>query len=69
MQLSQVRYIMVAPFPAPVKKLFLRVPLSHLQKVACQIAEWTLSLCSIEFNCYCTSLTAKVIFCKDEAQM
>ena len=52
---------MVAPFPPPVTKLFLRVPLSHLQKVACQIAEWTLSLCSTEFDC-------QSFFCKDEAQ-
>ena len=55
---------MVAPFPPPVTKLFLRVPFSHLQKVACQIAEWTLSLCSTEFDCYCTSLTTKVFFAK-----
>ena len=53
---------MVAPFPPPVTKLFLRVPFSHLQKVACQIAEWTLSLCSTEFDCYCTSLTAQIFF-------
>ena len=53
---------MVAPFPPPVTKLFLRVPLSHLQKVACQIAERT------QFPFVQHNSTAKVFFCKDEAQ-